>query len=108
MKRAILLGLLLSACGYGPPPSFTYPEPEALDAHGLPPTFTTCARGRAERFPEIYDVYYACEDRIISWVSVVNRMTQQEKAVLFDKLQKRGLDYTHEIVVARHGSRAKV
>ncbi len=33
---------------------------------------------------------------------------QQDKTILLDKLEPRGLDFSHEIVVARHGKRATI
>lgn len=106
MKRLLPLMLCLSACGYGPPPPFKYPEPEALDANGLPPLYSLCVRNAALKSVAIYDVHYGCDGYIISYVSVVNRMTQQEKAVMVDAMERKALDYAQRQVIDRHGEEA--
>lgn len=106
MKRTILLGLLLSACASGPPASFKYPEPEALDANGLPPLYSLCVRNAAMKSVAIYDVHYGCQNYIISYVSVVNGISQQAKAEMVDAMEPKAMDYAQRQVIDRHGEPA--
>lgn len=107
MKRLLLLGLFLSACDAPPPPPKPYgSDVLPLDSAGLPPLYSLCARNASVKSVAIYDVFYGCRRYIISYVSGLNGVSQEEKARMVDAMEPKAMDYAQQQVIDRHGEAA--
>jgi hypothetical protein len=105
MRRLPFIAMLFVGACAQPPMTFPLPPAEPLDAHGVPPTFSACVRDKVRVYTQIYDLFYECQPRLVSYVGHLP-LTQEEKAARLEELEKRGMDLSHEVAVARHGSRA--
>jgi hypothetical protein len=101
----LLVALGLGACAAPPSPRYTPPVPQ-LESDGLPGAFKLCVRNKAETTAAIYDAYYPCERELVFYVAELPGLSQEDKAILVEDLQKRGLNYAQDTVTSRHGADA--
>lgn len=92
--------------GCAPQQAYVPDKPLPLDADGLPPLYSLCARNAAVRSVTIYDVFYGCRNYIISYLSTLNGPSQQDKAEMVDVMEPKALDYAQRKVIEFHGEAA--
>lgn len=105
MRLLPFIAMLFAGACAQPPMSFPLPPAGPLDAHGVPPTFSACARDKVRIYTQMYDVFYECQPYLVSYVGHLP-LTQEQKAERLAELEKSAMNLSHEIAVARHGVRA--
>lgn len=100
--------MLLAACGPPLPPVETaYFTNLPLDERGLPPHFSLCVRNTAEKKTQVYDIFYLCRGQLITYVVQTNGLDPTGKADLLAEYEKRGMNYAHDVAVARWGEKSR-
>lgn len=103
MRRLPFMALLLiGACSPSAPPSVVIALTPV--ARELPARFLTCVRAKAPTTPAIYDVFYPCREELVWHVASLPGLTQEQKSELIDALDRKGMSYAHERVMAHHSA----
>jgi hypothetical protein len=97
---------LLTSCG-PPLPVNDIPPNLPLDERGLPPHFSLCVRNAVEKRTQVYDIFYPCRGELITYVVRTNGLDPTSKSEMLDEFEKRGMNYAHDMAVARWGEKSR-